>query len=353
MISPNNTTGPMTIWQLGWTSLPEYDLRIESGRLYFRTIYNLLTGEPDEWYCDITAAKHCIGIKYNFNGSSNTPTIYIDGVKQTLTQSRTRDGTISAHGSDRITLGGSITYVEGFYHTETDQLAGRISDLFIATRQHTDGEMQRHTFSRLKGFSYYHQKAGGILYCPMDDIQNVVNIAAATTVLPNADGNSLWTNKTQSTYAASVDEDNGTDYMEATSADDSEQQILDMATFTKPAGSVIAAVELRVKGLTADDAQLTCALKKGASWLSGWSSGFTSSLTLKTFTYYGDWTQAEIVALQVGLTTPTMDKADSIKVYYVDVIFYVVSKKCKDYIGTYHLIGKNSTGAGEEMLTYL
>lgn len=356
VFNANDTTGPITLAQFGWTSLPEYELRIENGRLYFCTIYNILSGSPDEWYCDVSAAtRYCVGLKYNFNGSANTPVIFINGVKQTLTKSQNRSGTISAHGSDYMTIGGSIIFsqAENFF-TETQQFGGRIGDLYIDfTRQQTDAEMQRHTGSWLKGFSYYHQRTSSGIYCPMDEMGDGVNIAVANDMLVNGDDTAAWTTKTQSTYWDSIDVDNGTDYIRAKNNDDLEDIIFNCGTFTIPTGATVPIVEVIVKcQLSADAPALQVSIFKDPNWLTVWSVGNTS-LTTFNKPYLGDWTQAQLNNAKIKITTGTMAKNDTVTVYLAKIIAYSIARKCKDYIGSYNLIGKSAGGAGEEMLTYI
>ena len=352
----NDNTGPYTIWAVDTTGgfAGNYYLKITGGLLQFTTQDNILSGNVGAWTCSVSATtRYCCGLKYDFNSNeSSDPVIYLNGVKQTMTEVST-PASIPAHPSSKMTIGARAWYLEGSYEYLYEQFSGRIGDIYIATRQHTDDEMERHTKSWVKGFSYYHQKGDALLYCPLDEINDSVAQSTTNTLWPNGDVNSLWSGKTQATYWESINADT-TDYIEAGKNDDAEEQQCDMETFTIPAGSTVGMVALELKGYdSSETGSMTVKIKKGASWLS-WSLDLNNSTaTVYTHTWFGSWTQAEIDGMQIGLLTPTMGKNSSITIYYVKALVYTYTKYCKDYVGTNGFISKTATGAPEEMLTYV
>lgn len=356
----NNNTTAMTIFQLDWgEQLSRYALYMTTdGKLKFCTAYSILSGTQGVWSCNISAGNYLFALKYNFGGSdSAVPVIYLNGVKQTLTQESAPKGT-SANSAGRLVIGGKIYYYPALIATtETEQFGGRQGDYHVYTRQLTDAECEDYTKAKIKGFAYFQRPAGCILYCPMDELNDSTqNISVTNTIVPNGDISGTWTTKTQSSNWESLNADS-TDYVEAGGSDDGISLIMDTSTFTIPAGSIVSCIDFHIKGYASTSGvQPSVSILKGSTWYS------LTSITLPVgstsgdikMTYVGDsWTQAEIDGLQIKITAPTLSKSDTIRIYYAYVNVFTVPEKLRDYKGSYHLIGTSATGSPESNQSYL
>lgn len=358
----NDTTGPYVIWKLGNSAFIDYELRIASGVLQFQTMYNMLNGDRGSWTCSVSPGVYYVcGLKYNYAGSDTAdPVIYLNGVKQNITETITPRNT-NAHNEEFMSVGGSLLALGNLAQWEQEKLGGRLSEFSIHTTQHADAVMERNTISQVKRFIYLNNQADCIMYCPMDDIGDVEYTTTVTDLVPNGDVSGTWATKTQATYSASIDEDGTTDYIEAAGSDDGQSLVFDMTTLTIPAGYFVAAIKIGIKGYSEGaEPDIDIRMYKGSTWLDYWTiaSNFAgSSVNLKTFEVTNwsagnnTWSQADLNGLRLEIKADaTMAKSDRIRIYYAYAKVYLANKYIKDWSGNNrHLISRYNTGGGEAL----
>ena len=139
------------------------------------------------------------------------------------------------------------------------------------------------------------------------------------------------------------------------------------AGFTKPAGTEVIAISVNVKSEAPTSQEpFTVTIKKGSTWYSmpnqtqqfGSSSDGTKRREI-VFTRamgWGDWSQAELNGLQVGILTGDLTgKNDKVTIHYMYVTAYCGQwgNQCRDYVGGNHLVNRNAVGQPERLLSYL